>query len=473
MRQSARAGLIVLLAVGLGWAEPSYQVRLVSLSRVHVDATFDDAPNGKLFMETGASGRDDGFASFVENMSAASADGAPFLLRRDAATWTFPGSVMYPIHLSYDVDLSFVTARWPVGNEQAGYTDGKATFLVTKALFLDSAASGRRTVRFSHPENWRVVTPWTRTGDTFAVSSSEDLLRNTMVFGEFISATYLAPPFSFEIVAFGTLTAQQSRIRDALATTVRECVRLFPGTPETQFLVTLLPGTEDDGEAYSRGFASTLKVPLQDWQSMVWLNTMAHELTHYWIGGLLRTAKGMDWFDEGFTDYYANLALVRGGALTPQQFVLKMERHLAAYSYFMSSPLYSGVAIQDAGQRKGSFRFGVYDGGWTVAWALDLKIRQATHNHKSLDDVMRLVFDEFRRSDAPISLAGIRSAASSVLGTGADDFFAHFVVTRNEINVADLLDSLEIDYVGQSYAGELYLRLKARPSQLRRSWAGF
>ena len=205
---------------------------------------------------------------------------------------------------------------------------------------------------------------------------------------------------------------------------------------------------------------------------MVWLNTIAHELTHYWIGGLMQTREGMDWFDEGFTEYYANLALVRGGAITPQQFVQKMERHLAAYLYFMASPLYSGVSVADAGKRKGAFRFGVYDGGWTIAWALDLKIREATQNRKSLDDVMQLVFAESARSDTPVSLETLRSAASTVLGKQADEFLTHFVSSRNELDVAGLLGTLELDSVGQSYASELYIKIKG-PSPLRESWAHF
>ncbi|MBZ5658048.1 MAG: hypothetical protein LAO56_22530 [Acidobacteriia bacterium] len=472
MRKLTKLGIAFVSLSGVLWAGTSYQIRLASLTSVHVDASFDAVPGDKLFMETGASGQENGFAPFVKTISASSADGDPVSLSREGATWSLPASTRYPIRVSYEVDLSFVASHWPVGNEQAGYTDGKATFVVSKALFLDCKAPGQRLIRFFSPEPWRVATPWTKTGDTYIASSSDDLLRNTLIFGDIKSTTAEEGPFSFEIVGFGVLATQQSNIRDGLSATVRQCIRLFPGTPKTQYLITLIPGAEDDGESYLRGFASTLRVPLQDWQRMVWLNTIAHELTHYWIGGLMQTREGMDWFDEGFTEYYANLGLVRGGVITPQQFVQKMERHLAAYLYFMASPLYSGISVEGAGQRKGAFRFGVYDGGWTLAWALDLKIREATQNRKSLDDVMELIFADGRRSNTPVSLETISSAASSVLGGQADEFLKHFVRSRNELDIAGLLGTLELDSVGQSYAGELYIKIKG-PSPLRESWARF
>lgn len=467
-----KLGIALFSLSSVLWANTSYQVRLESLTRVHVDASFNQVPGGKLFMETGASGREDGFALFVKTMSASSANGDVVSLTREGATWSLPASVQYPIRVSYEVDLSFVGSRWPVGNEQAGYTDGKATFVVSKALFLDCQVPGQRKIQFSSAEPWRVATSWPKTGDTYVASTSDDLLRNTLVFGDFTSETAEEGPFSFEILAFGVLAAQQSNIRDGLSATVRQCTRLFPGTPRTRYLITLIPGAEDDGESYLAGFASTLKVPLQDWQRMVWLNTIAHELTHYWIGGLMQTREGMDWFDEGFTEYYANLALVRAGAITPQQFVQKMERHLAAYLYFMASPLYSGISVAGAGQRKGAFRFGVYDGGWTIAWALDLKIREATQNRKSLDDLMQLVFADRARSDTPLSLETLSSAAFSVVGKPADEFLTHFVSSRNELDIAGLLGTLELDSVGQSYANELYIKIKG-PSPLRESWAHF
>jgi predicted metalloprotease with PDZ domain len=464
--------LFVCLLTAAGWAHPSYQVHLTSLDRIHVDATFDALPEETLFMETGASGRDDGFSSFVQNLSGRSADGSPLSLHRKGAEWKLGGPVQMPVQVSYDVDLSFARSPWPVGNEQAGYGDDRTTYVVSKALFLDCKQPGQRTIRFLPHANWKIAAPWKAEGDAYIASSSDDLLRNVVVFGQFTSVSAQAGPFSFQIVAFGKTADQQNAVSAGLAAAVRQSVGMFPGTPLTHYLVVLIPGAEDDGESFLTSFASTLKVPLETWERIVWLNTIAHELTHFWIGGLISTGDDMEWFDEGFTEYYANLSLVRSEAITPEQFVQKMERHLAAYSYFMSSPLFSGVSVQGAGKRKGSYRFGVYDAGWTIAWVLDLKIRETSHNEKSLDSLMTSIFLQAMQTRAPVSLQQFTTTLATFLGPDGNAFVQQFIAARNDIDFAPLLDRLGLEAVGQSYAGELYMRVKEQ-SELRSSWANF
>jgi predicted metalloprotease with PDZ domain len=437
-----------------------------------VDASFDAVPEDTLFMETGASGRDDGFSNFVKNLTGRSAQGTPLSFNRNGAEWKLSGPVVLPLHVSYDVDLSFARKPWPVGNEQAGYGDDRTTYVVSKALFLDCKQPGQRTIQFLSNANWKIATPWKAVGDTYVAGSSDDLLRNVVVFGQFTAASAQAGPFSFQIVAFGATADQQSAISAGLAATVEQCIHMFPGTPSTHYLVVLIPGAEDDGESFLTSFASTLKVPLEPWERLVWLNTIAHELTHFWIGGLISTGEEMEWFDEGFTEYYANLSLVRSGSINPEQFVHKMERHLAAYSYFMSSPLFSGVSVEGAGKRKGSYRFGVYDAGWTIAWVLDLKIREASQNQKSLDALMTSLFSQAMQTHTPVSTQQFASVLTTFLGPDGNEFMQQFVATRNAIDFTPLLDKLGLEAVGQSYAGELYMRATQK-SELRSSWVGF
>ena len=44
--------------------------------------------------------------------------------------------------------------------------------------------------------------------------------------------------------------------------------------------MTLLAGTEDDGEAFATSFATTLVPPLDEHNEIGWANTFAHELFH-------------------------------------------------------------------------------------------------------------------------------------------------------------------------------------------------
>ena len=68
----------------------------------------------------------------------------------------------------------------------------------------------------------------------------------------------------------------------------------------------------------------------------------------------------MQWLTEGFTEYFADMALSRTDEVTPDDFLHKVAVNVGQYEYFLSSGLFGDVTIRAAGARKGRYRFGVY-----------------------------------------------------------------------------------------------------------------
>ena len=64
------------------------------------------------------------------------------------------------------------------------------------------------------------------------------------------------------------------------------------------------------------------------------------------------------------------------------------------------------------------------------------------------------------------------TALTAFLGPDGNAFVQQFIATRNPIDFAPLLNELGLEAVGQSYAGELYIRT-GQKSPMRSSWAGF
>jgi predicted metalloprotease with PDZ domain len=165
-----------------------------------------------------------------------------------------------PVVVAYRVDLSFVREAWPAGNEQAGFFDGDALYLVTKALFIADDAPGERRVTFDLPEGWKATTPWPRaSGDswTFLVADRTDLLRNSFVVGRHVEIRFEDGPLTLSLALPGSIAKAAATIEPALRRVVRAYGRLFDRTPRGRYLMTVFYAPQDNGEAFLHSSAFT------------------------------------------------------------------------------------------------------------------------------------------------------------------------------------------------------------------------
>lgn len=109
------------------------------------------------------------------------------------------------------------------------------------------------------------------------------------------------------------------------------------------------------------------------------------------------------WISEGWTVYYEYLLLARAGVLSADDLYKNFQRNILAYEK------HNGRLVQSLSQSSsetwndGPFgndkekTISYYDKGPVVALLLDFEIRHQTKNAKSLDDVMRLLYQKFYR----------------------------------------------------------------------------
>jgi predicted metalloprotease with PDZ domain len=131
----------------------------------------------------------------------------------------------------------------------------------------------------------------------------------------------------------------------------------------------------------------------------------AHEIFHAWNVKRMRPSdlwpydygRAMPtellWVSEGITDYYADLALVRGGIIPPGLFYQITQGKIDNVA--QTAP----VALEDASlstwiqPRDGTATI-YYDKGSLAGLMLDVLIRDASDNARSLDDVMKAVYED-------------------------------------------------------------------------------
>ena len=142
----------------------------------------------------------------------------------------------------------------------------------------------------------------------------------------------------------------------------------------------------------------------------------AHEFFHVWNVKRIRpqALEPVDytkeqytralWFAEGVTNTYCSFTLERTGLWSKKQFYDDLASQISDWN---PVPRTSGRARRNRASTRGLKNTTVYNApdrsisyynkGQILGVLLDLAIRDATDNHKSLDDVLRLMNDEYAK----------------------------------------------------------------------------
>lgn len=168
----------------------------------------------------------------------------------------------------------------------------------------------------------------------------------------------------------------------------------------------------------------------------------AHEIFHAWNVKRLRPAEmwpyqyahpqptAQLWISEGVTDYYADLAEVRGGVTDASGFYAATSEKIMEV---MNAP---PTALEDASLSAwvhpvdGS-EYLYYPKGSLAGLALDIQIRDASDNTHSLDDVMRALYQSAYKHGRGFTSSDWWAAVSAAAGGKSfASFYARFIDGR-------------------------------------------
>ena len=183
------------------------------------------------------------------------------------------------------------------------------------------------------------------------------------------------------------------------------------------------------------------------------------------------------WLFEGFTSYYDDLMLVRSGIIDEQHYLKLVAKTL------------NGV-LRGAGRSKQSLAESSFD-AWTkyyrqdenspnaivsyytkgalLALALDLTLRQATQGQKSLDDVMRQLWQKVGKNFYTLAASGrqqgvtsaqVEALVSEMCGSNQKPFFDRYVRGTNDVPLAMLLADFGVSLIDKRNASVPSLGVK-------------
>ncbi|HKS80627.1 MAG TPA: PDZ domain-containing protein [Candidatus Acidoferrales bacterium] len=308
------------------------------------------------------------------------------------------------------------------------------------------------------PEGWKTIAelPAGNSANSYAAASYDKLVDAPLEAGKFEEFEFDNGGAHFRVV-MDAKSWNKSHLEDSLRRITGYEMRLMDGPPFKEytffFHIGPYPEAGGGGMEHSNGTAiagGTVESVIQ---------VASHEFFHAWNVKRIRpqTLEPVDytreqysralWFAEGVTSTYSSYALVRTGIWSKDEFYQDLAQQI---QFLQSRPARLWQSVEESSLDTWFDKYDAYaapdrsisyyNKGQILGVLLDIAIREATDNHKSLDDVLRRLNDEYAKQGKFYNDSeGIRSVVEEVAGKPFHDFFDAYISGTKEIPYSDFL----------------------------------
>jgi predicted metalloprotease with PDZ domain len=204
---------------------------------------------------------------------------------------------------------------------------------------------------------------------------------------------------------------------------------------------------------------------------------MSHEFFHLWNVKRIRPAElwpydyhaeqytPLLWWSEGVTDYFADLTNVRAGLWTDGEFIASLDGNIRQIETAPEpwSPEDGSAAtwIDEVFVQSSQL---YYPKGSVLGLLMDIAIRDATDNAKSLDDVIRTLNVRFARQGKGFTTADLLAVLREVGMPDVDGFYRRYIDGREPLPYEQLLPKVGIAVTRRAVTSPT-LGVSSRPGQ--------
>ncbi|MGF6536302.1 putative metalloprotease with PDZ domain [Paraburkholderia sp. GAS206C] len=383
--------------------------------------------------------------------------------KTDKQTWQ-AAPVNGPLTLRYEVYAWDMSVRAAHLDDTTGFFNGTSVFLA--AVGHEDAPCLVDIQKPAGPayRSWRVATALPEARGTrrygfgeYSAQNYDELADHPVTLGEFALATFKAHGVPHDIVIAGRVVAlDMARLAADLKRICEAQIALFEPkskkAPVERYV--FMTQAVSDGYGGLEHRASTALIcnrsdlpvegrPQTTEGYRTYLGLCSHEYFHTWNVKRIKPAAfapydltrenytSLLWLFEGFTSYYDDLILVRTGLISPEEYFALLGKVVGGVmrgsgrlkQTVAESSFDAWVKYYRQDENAPNAIVSYYTKGSLVALAFDLTIRAQTNNRKSLDDVMRLLWQRFGRDfyrGKPVGVSEDEVEELFVEATGAD-----------------------------------------------------
>lgn len=385
--------------------------------------------------------------------------------------------------LKYKVYAYELSVRTSFLDDSHGYVNGATVF-----LFHDALKSFPSTVIIQPAEGWKKVNTGLKNiaPFTFQAADYDNLVDCPIEIGNHRTFTFTASGIQHTVAMYGEADVNESELASEMQRVCQSAASIIGEHPCEEYTF-IIHNTNKSSGGLEHANSTTLGVNRTTYKSrqarQAFLELVAHEYFHLWNVKRLRPiALGpfdyenenythLLWVAEGFTVFYEAQILLRAGIITPDDYLKRLSSLITDLE---NTPGNTVQSVADASwdawikyyrpnENSTNSTVSYYDKGAVIGELMNLLIVAKTNGQKSLDDVMRYLYQEYYKTQKRgFKDDEMQKACELVAGTELNDFFQHYIYGTRPLPYLELLRPFGLELVDlNSNNQEPYLGVKA------------
>lgn len=326
--------------------------------------------------------------------------------------------------------------------------------------------------------------------NTFVAQDFDTLVDSPFEIGHHTGFEFEVLGKPHQLVVWGESNLEPERLVADMQKVIQTEANLFGGLPYDRYVFLLHLATQGFGGLEHKNSCSLIYQRFgfrnKDKYDR-FIQLVAHEFFHLWNVKRIRP-KGLEtfdyeqenytpslWFSEGTTSYYDLIIPYRAGVYDVQTYLSALSKEITR---FLTTPgrkvqplaessfdAWIKLYRQDASSPNTQMSY--YLKGEMVSLLLDLLIRERHGNQRSLDDVMRQMWEQFGKPEIGFTPEQLQQVIEAIAGCDLSDFFNHALHSTQDLPFNEYLQPFGLKLVGDGDESIPYLGLTLKTENNR------
>lgn len=409
------------------------------------------------------------FARHIEKVNAYTSDNSPLeIFKTNKNTWKIITNGSGKITVKYRVYCNELTVRTSQVNIDNAFLNGSNIF-----MFVRGRLSDKCVLKINLPKNWKNISTGLKkiSNDLYESDNYDDFIDCPIVAGNQEILEFTVSGKKHFICMAGKGNYEPAKIISDFKKIVEVQEKLFGDLPYNDFtFIVMLVQAGGGGLEHKNSFAVIADRNLFDKPERYrrFLGLISHEFFHTWNVKRIRPEvlgpfnydsevyTKMHYVTEGWTSFYDNVLLRRAEIFNDEEYLTMFENEVNDIMRFQGrfkqsleeSSFDNWIKYYRQDENSKNSQISYYTKGALVAFLLDIEIIKATNAEKSLDEVLKLLYDDYKKNPSKGYTDGrIKELSELVSGINMDNFWKDYIAGTKDLPLKEYLELAGVELI--------------------------